>query len=112
MQVLWSKGEATVADVCEALGGPEELAYTTIATMLRKMEGRGLVRHRSEGRTFVYSPAVAADAVTRTMADDLLDRLFGGSLAQMVSHLLTTRQVSRDELAKIEQLIAARKKKS
>lgn len=110
MKLLWDRREATVAEVHSALSEEEELAYTTVATMLRKMEGRGLVMHRNEGRTFVYTAAVAVDAVTRSMAGDLLDRLFGGSLASMVSHLLTTREISRDELAKIERLISARKK--
>ncbi len=110
MKVLWSRGEATVAEVHKALEGGRELAYTTVATMLRKMEGRGLVRHRVEARSFVYQPLVAEDAVSRGMADHLLDRLFEGSLADMVRHLLSTREVSREELAKIEQLIAQQKK--
>ena len=111
MKVLWMRREATVAEVHEALEGGANLAYTTMATMLRKMEGRGLVRHRSEGRTFVYRAAIAEDAVTRSMADDLLDRVFEGSLADMVSHLLTTREVDRDELIRLEKLITERKKR-
>ncbi len=110
MKVLWAQGEATVASVHEALNTERDLAYTTIATMLRKMEGRGLVHHRHEGRTFIYFPAVAEEAVTRSMADDLLDRVFEGSLSDMVSHLLTTHEVSRDELVRLEKLITARKR--
>jgi len=110
MQVLWGHTEATVADVHQALGTDHDLAYTTIATMLRKMEARGLVDHRLDGRSFVYRAAVGADAVTRGMSDHLVDRLFEGSLADMVAHLLTTREVSRAELSKLEQLIAERKK--
>ena len=83
---------------------------TTVATMLRKMEARGLVKHRSEGRSFIYRPVVAAEAVTRSMADHFVDRLFEGSLTEVVSHLLTTREVSRDELVHLERLIAERKK--
>jgi BlaI family penicillinase repressor len=110
MQVLWERREATVAEVHQALNTETELAYTTMATMLRKMEARGLVKHRSEGRSFVYRAAVAADAVTRGMADHLVDRFFEGSLTDVVSHLLTTREVSRDELTQLERLIAERKK--
>jgi predicted transcriptional regulator len=110
MQVLWERGEATVAEVHGALGGSSELAYTTVATMLRKMEVKGLVGHRAEGRTFVYRPVVRSETVTRSMADDLLDRLFAGSLSEMVSHLLTDREVSRDELARLERLIEEKKK--
>jgi BlaI family penicillinase repressor len=111
MKVLWERAEATVADVHAALAGEHDLAYTTIATMLRKMEARDLVTHRAEGRSFVYRAAVGADAVSRGMADHLIDRLFEGSLTAAVNHLLTTREVSRAELSKLERLIAARKKR-
>ena len=110
LKVLWEHSEATVSDVHQALSRERDLAYTTVATMLRKMETRGLVRHRLQGRSFVYRPAVAANAVTRGIADHLFDRLFEGSLADMVSHLLTTREVSREELSRLEKLIAERKK--
>jgi predicted transcriptional regulator len=110
MQVLWGRTEATVADMHQTLAAEHDLAYTTVATMLRKMEARGLVGHRLEGRSFVYRAAIAADAVTRGMSDHLLDRLFEGNLADMVAHLLTTREVSRAELSKLEKLIAERKK--
>ena len=66
--------------------------------MLRKMEGRGLVRHRREGRRFVYEAAVQEADVTADLAGDVLDRAFEGRLADMVEHLLTTRDVSAAEL--------------
>jgi len=110
MQVLWARGEATVGDVHKELAGERDLAYTTVATMLRKMEARGLVRHRLQERSFVYRAVIAAEAVSRGMADHLLDRLFEGSLADMVQHLLSHREISREELSKLERLIAERKK--
>jgi BlaI family transcriptional regulator, penicillinase repressor len=110
MKVLWASGEATVAEVHKAVGPESDLAYTTVATMLRKMEARRLVTHRLEARSFVYRAAVAEEAVSQGMADHLLDRLFEGSLADMVQHLLSNREVSRAELSKLEKLIAARKR--
>lgn len=112
MKVLWDRHKATVSEVHASLENGGELAYTTVATMLRKMELKGLVAHENLGRTFVYSPAVDESEVTRGMAGDLLDRVFDGSLADMVSHLLNSREISRDELVRMEQLIAQRKKKS
>jgi predicted transcriptional regulator len=109
MQVLWQRGEATVGKVHKELAAERDLAYTTVATMLRKMEARGLVRHRVEERSFVYRAVIGADAVSRGMADHLLDRLFEGSLADMVQHLLSHREISREELSKLERLIAERK---
>jgi predicted transcriptional regulator len=110
LKVLWASGPATVAEVQEKLEG-EPLAYTTVATMLRKMEDRQLVGHRQEGRRFVYEALVSSDEVSRRMAGDMVDRLFAGSLADAVSHLLETREVSRGELARLEQLIAEHKKR-
>ena len=110
MKLLWGRQEATVADLHAQLQGEKDLAYTTIATMLRKMEARKLVAHRLDGRSFVYQPAVPEEAVTRGMADHLVDRLFEGSLTDVVSHLLSTREVSQDELTQLERLIAERKK--
>lgn len=112
LQVLWQRGPSFVAEVHEALGQDLDLAYTTVATMLRKMEARGLVRHAAQGRRFVYRAAVSEDRVAREMTADLVDRLFSGSLADMVSHLLQARDVSEDELDELERLIAARKKRS
>lgn len=110
MKVLWTRGEATVSEVHKELANDRDLAYTTMATMLRKMEVRRLVAHRAEGRSFVYRAVVEEAVVSRGMADDLLERLFEGSLADMVSHLLSTRELSRAELSKLERLIAERKK--
>lgn len=109
MRVLWRSGPASIAEVKGQLGG-SRLAYTTVATMLRKMEDRGLVRHRQRGRRFFYEPAVTAEEVTRSMADDLVDRLFEGSLADTVAHLLQTREVSRKELGELARVIQQREK--
>ena len=107
MQVLWRTPQVGVADVQQQIGGA--LAYTTIATMLRKMENRGLVRHREEGRRFLYEAAVTADAVSRSMTNRVVDRLFEGSLARTVHHLLQTRDVDPQELAELERLIHDRR---
>lgn len=108
--VLWDRGEGSVADVLRSLDG--EHAYTTIATMLRKMEDRGLVRHREAGRKFIYAAAVTNDDVSQGLAERLIDRVYAGSLAGAVSHLLQTRDVDPAELDELERLVrAARRRK-
>jgi BlaI family transcriptional regulator, penicillinase repressor len=109
MRILWDLGSASVAQVHEALGG--ELAYTTVATMLHKMEDRGLVGHKEQDRRFIYRAAVPGDEVVRSMADNLVDRLFEGSLSDAIHHLLETREISREELTRLESLIQERKKR-
>ncbi len=87
----------------------EPLAYTTIATMLRKMEQRALVTHAEEGRKFVYRARISSDDVTRSAAEQYVDRVFQGDLSAAVSHLLETREVDRGELAALERLIQKRR---
>jgi predicted transcriptional regulator len=111
LKVLWERGSATVNEVHEALRWPEPLAYTTVATMLRKMEARSLVDHEVDGRRFIYGAAVEQEEVNRSMAHDVLERLFEGSLSGLVSHLLETRKVSRAELEELSKLIQERKKR-
>jgi len=113
MKVLWERSEAGVAEVLEALNSSGEgHAFTTIATMLRKMEVRGLVTHRTEGRRFIYRPRVESARASREMAGDLLDRVFEGCLSDMVSHLLDGRKVSDEELTRLKRLIESKRKEN
>jgi predicted transcriptional regulator len=105
---LWRRGEATVAHVHESLGRERGLALTTIGTMLRKMEARGLVAHRSEGRVFVYRPMVREHDVGRSMVSDVVERVFDGSKAALVSHLLRDGEFDPDELDALRRLIDER----
>lgn len=110
MQVLWENSQsATVADVQRSLEG-RSLAYTTVATMLRKMEARGLVGHKTDGRRFLYSAKIDPSDVSGGLARDLVDRLFGGNLATAVSHLLQNRHVDAKELDELEKLIQEHKR--
>ena len=113
LRVLWSCGEATASDVHAALHAERGLAPTTIATMLKKMEKRGLVGHREDGRRFIYRPAVTEEAVTRSMVADLTDRLFDGKASELMGHLLAEHDIDRSELAELNRLItqAERKRK-
>jgi BlaI family transcriptional regulator, penicillinase repressor len=107
MRVVWSVGEATVTDVHKTLEPTHGLAPTTIATMLKKMEAKGVVAHRSEGRRFVYRPTVTEEAVTRSMVADLTDRLFGGDPAALAAHLLEDHEVDGANLEELRRLIDA-----
>jgi predicted transcriptional regulator len=110
MRVLWEEGEASVAQVCERLPRAQRRALTTIATMLTKMEKKGVVGHRAEGRQFIYIPAISEAEVHRTMVSDLTERLFQGDVGALVSHLLTEQEIDGDELARLKALIAERQK--
>lgn len=111
MRVLWSRGECTVADVHRALEPTHGLAPTTVATMLRKMETKGVVAHRTEGRRFVYRPTVSEDTVRRSMVAELTERFFGGNPAALASHLIEAHEVDDDELAELRQHIERTQRK-
>ena len=103
MRVLWRMRTATVAEVHGELTG--DLAYTTVATMLRKMEERGLVDHEERGRKFVYRSLISEDEVSTTLANDLVDHVFDGSVTATVHQLLRGRDVDGSELDEIQRLI-------
>jgi len=106
MRILWEREAATVAEVREILAAEgRELAYTTVATMLAKMERKGQVGHRAGAKAFVYHPALRQEQVSRSMVADLAERLFGGDVTLMVSHLLDGCEVSAEELTRLKSLI-------
>lgn len=105
MHVLWERGEVTVAEVREALAPARTLAYTTVGTMLSKMEEKGQVKHRSDGRVNVYRATIRQDQVSQSMVTDLADRLFQGDITEMVCHLLDGSEVTPENLAELKKLI-------
>ena len=105
MRVLWEEGEATVARVHERLAGERERALTTIATMLSKMEKKGVVLHRVDGRQYVYRARVTEAEVTRGVVSELCERFFAGDVTALVGHLLREQDVDPDELERLRALI-------
>jgi predicted transcriptional regulator len=107
MRVLWDRSQATVAEIHEALLPERGLAPTTVATLLSRLEKRGIVKHRSASRQYVYYPAISESEVRRSMVSDLAERLFDGDVAELVSHLLSEREMSAGDLEKVKELIAS-----
>ena len=105
MRLLWRQGEATVTEVYEALRESRGLALTTIATMLRKMEAKGVVRHRQRQRQFVYRPTIEKRDVHRSMIGDLIQRLFDGDAKALLNHLVSEGEIDSDELADLQAMI-------
>ena len=109
MRVLWDLGEATVSQVRELL--PRELAPTTIATLLSRLEKRDLVTHRTAGRQFVYRAAVSDGEILSKDVQDLTRRWFRGDARLLVSHLLGAETIAEDELRSMKALIEAHERK-
>lgn len=87
LKALWGIGEGTVRDVREILLGHRNLAYTTVMTVLDRLEKRGGVSRRKQGRSFVYAPKVSQDTVRRYAVKELIETFFGGSDAALRSYL-------------------------
>src|SRR3954447_21583031 len=104
MQVLWSRDEASVTDVQRAMTG-RRLALTTVATVAVRLEHRGLVSHRTDGRQYIYRSRVSPADVRETVTRELLRNLFGGDVTSFVSHLLDARTLTREEVADLQRLV-------
>jgi predicted transcriptional regulator len=105
MAVLWDRGEAPTADVHQALQAERGLALTTIATMLRKMEDKGVVAHRREGRQFVYRPTVSREEIRESMVGELVERVFGGDARALVAHLVSEHEIDPEELGALRRRV-------
>ena len=108
LEVLWQRGEATVTQVHTDLLPTRGPRPTTISTTLSKMEKRGLVSHRDEGRTYVYRAMVQKGEIRRSMMTDVIERAFSGRAADMVSMLLREGDFDPDELDELRAQLAAR----
>jgi BlaI family penicillinase repressor len=102
---LWEKGEATVAEIWESLHAERGLAQTTVATLLSRLERRGIVTRRAEQRQYIYRAQVTEAEVRRTMVGDLTERLFEGDVTALVNHLLTSREIAPGDLARLRAMI-------
>ena len=106
MRVLWARGESAVADLVAAIAEKTPLAYTSVLTTIRVLERKGYVRHRQDGRAFVYSPCVAEEEAGRSEVRHVLRRFFGDSREQLMLALLGDGEVTPGELERLREAIA------
>ena len=104
MDVLWSKAPATVSAVIEKLAANPPLAYSTVITTLRILETKGYVRHRKEGRAFLYEPVMARSEARRSAVANLVRRFFAGSPELLMAHLFEGRKISAREIGRLRRL--------
>jgi predicted transcriptional regulator len=106
MGVLWDRGPSTVAEVQEQLA--DELAYTTVLTMLRTLEEKGHVRHEEEGRAYRYIPTVDREAAGRSALRRLMRKVFKGSPEALLTQLVSERGLSPQQLERMRRLLEDR----
>ena len=110
MEVLWDSGPSTVAEVKERVA--DELAYTTVLTILRNLEAKGYVTHDPEGKAHRYSPLVARDAAQRSALRAMADKFFKGSTAMVLTHLVADEKLKPDDVKRLRTLLAKRSRKA
>jgi predicted transcriptional regulator len=118
LKVLWDRGEATVRDLADAMNanarkqGGDQLAYTTVLSLLQVMEQKKLVDHRREGKAYVYIPLVEQQSTFRQLAGGFLEKVFDGAVAEYLVHALESKRLSPDELDRLDAMLAAARQRT
>lgn len=106
MQVLWERGPATVAEVRASLA--DEMAYTTVLTVLRRLEEKGYVGHEEEGRAHRYHPLIEPTQVRSSALERLTRKLFAGSRELLLTHLVSQERLSAREIRRLRKILDER----
>lgn len=109
LKVLWERGQASVREVYEQVSPAAGIVQNTVQAFLRTMEEKGLVRHETQGRTFIYHPVPRREETEKRLVSGVLQRVFDGAIDQLVQSALSLRKPTADELAKLEDLIRQHK---
>ncbi|MCC6491499.1 MAG: BlaI/MecI/CopY family transcriptional regulator [Pirellulales bacterium] len=105
LRVLWHAGPLALSALCDELRSGRDVAVTTVATMLRVMSDKGLVRRTGSGRGATWSAAVSQEKTERRMVRALVERVFDGAADRLVAHLVEGGQLTAAQLAELRRLI-------
>lgn len=112
LEILWRRKEASVREVADELCKTKPVAYTTVLTIFKILTKKGYVRHRTEGRAFIYRPALSRQQVRRNALKQMLAQFFGGSPRALAEHLLNERDLDLVELETLQRKVAAERAKA
>ena len=110
IEVVWNLGEASVHQVRKELGRKKKLAYTTVLTAMQKLEKAGWLRHRAEGKVYVYAPTRTREEAGAKSVGKFLDRIFDGDALLMFQHLMRQDKLSDTELRELRKMIDDKRK--
>ena len=112
MNVVWDRGECSVADVWQALQEQRTLARNTVQTTMVRLEARGWLAHRDDDGTFTYRATISRDEAQRQSVQQMLDTVFRGSTEGLVLTLLENQSLSKAEAARIRKMIRQAEERS
>ncbi|UCD50848.1 MAG: BlaI/MecI/CopY family transcriptional regulator [Phycisphaerales bacterium] len=105
LRLVWQLEEATVQGICDALPAKRKIAYKTVQTLLRRLEEKGYLKHRTDGKAHVFFPAIKREQVIKRTVLDFLDRLFGGDPRPLMQFLAEDGHVDAKDLEELRKLI-------
>jgi predicted transcriptional regulator len=105
MSIIWRKGKTTVREVWEDVSKERNVAYTTIMTLMSRLEEKGWLKHCIVGQTYVYSATRPKSETRANMISLVLDKVFGGAAEDLVTTLLAHKNISKKELEKVKEAI-------
>ena len=105
LRLVWQLGEATVQQIQDALPANRKVAYKTVQTLLRRLEDKGYLTHKVEGKAHVFGPAVKREAVVKRTVLDFLDRLFGGDPRPLMQFLAEEGHIDTQDIEELKKLI-------
>ena len=105
LRLVWQLGAATVQQVHDTLPEGRKIAYKTVQTLLRRLEEKGYLTHKAEGRAYVFCPAVKREAVVKRTVLDFLDRLFGGDPRPLMHFLAREGRIDAQDVEELKKLI-------
>ena len=104
LRLVWQAQEATVQQIYDALPANRKVTYMTVATLIRRLEEKGYLRHRHRGKAFVYVPAAKQEDVIRRTIGDLVERLFGGNPVPLMQHLAQHSGITDEDIERLKEL--------
>jgi predicted transcriptional regulator len=105
LRLVWQLDEATVQQICDRLPARRKIAYKTVQTLLRRLENKGYLKHKVEGKAHVFCPAVRRDRVVKRTVLDFLDRLFGGDPRPLMQFLAEDGHIDAKDILRLKKLI-------
>jgi predicted transcriptional regulator len=111
LKVVWARGQATVREVFQDLSKQRKIAYTTVLTMMGILEHKGHLEKTAGERAYIYRPTRPKDQVVEGMVEEFVNRVFSGSAKPLLVHLVEDPSIPTEDLAEIEKLLRARRKK-
>ena len=105
LRLVWQLDKATVQEVCDSLPAKRKITYATVQTLLRRLENKGYLKHRTKGKAFVFFPAVKREDVVKRTVVDFLDRLFGGDPRPLMQFLAEDGRIDVEDIKRLKKLI-------